>query len=153
MRHRSYSYLFIPVYILVFLLPILPLMREINPIIRIGESYTLLGFSKELLIMFFVLSSLSFMFLRQRSFVINWRIGLLLLFVFYGFFHLIITTASLSNAINNFRIVFLNVVLCVVIIFLYLNSKVHPSNRTIFYSAICVALFGLYEKFINPYKE
>lgn len=152
-KNRFYSSFFI-VYILVFILPLLPLVKEVFPIIRFGENYTFLGFIKELLVVLFVFGSATYLFMARRSLVINWQVGLLLLFLLYGFSHLLVTTASFSNAVNNFRLLFLNVVLCISIIFLYLNKKVFLGNRLIFnlilYSAICVALFGLYEKFINP---
>lgn len=153
MRHSSYSKIFIPIYILVFLLPFLPLLREIVPI-ELGKNYTLIGFSKEFLIILFIYSSLAYLFITQPNLVMNWRIGILLLFLFYGFFHIVITTASFSNAINNFRLLFLNVVLCAAIMFLHLNSKIFPNQKAIFnlilYSAVFVSLFGLYEKFIEP---
>lgn len=152
MRHKPIG-LLIPVYILVFLLPFLPLLGEAF-LIKLGENYTLIGFSKELLAVFFVFSSAVYLFMTQENLFMNRLTGLLLLFLLYGLSHMFITTASLLNAINNFRLLFINVALCILIIFLYLNNKILPNQRTIFnlirISAICVALFGLYEKFVNP---
>jgi O-antigen ligase len=152
-RNGLYSKLFIPIYILVFLLPILPLLGEAF-LIKLGENYTLIGLSKELLTTSFIFGSTAYLLMTRRNLLMSKQVGFLLLFLLYGFSHMVITTASFSNAVNNFRLLFLNVVLCIFIIFLYLNKKVFLNNRLIFnliiYSAICVALFGLYEKFINP---
>lgn len=147
------SILFIPIYILVFLLPLLPLLSEIF-YIPIGTTYNLSGFSKEIIILSFVVFSTIHLIFIKTSINVNWIIISLLLFIFYGFAHIWISHATFHNALNNFRLFFLNIIVSMLLITLYINLRILPNIRLmfglIFISAFLVSIFGLYEKFINP---
>jgi len=147
------SKIYLSVYFLIFILPFLPLVREIFPV-GFGEEYTLVGFVKEMIVLFFATMTLAYLSEKGREMRINGAAGVLVIFFFYGFSHLFLTSAIPSNALNNFRLVYLNVALASLIILLFLNSGFSPDCRKIvrliFYSALVVAAFGLYEKFINP---
>ena len=152
-RFYQKSLLFLPLYLLTFLLPFLPILSEAFPI-KILERYTLLGFLKEIIVLIFVFTSF-LVWIKSNSFLkINGIILFLLLFFIYGFFHMIMTSANFLNAINNFRLVFIYLLLCIFIIIVTKAKKAlpHPDiflGITLF-SSILVAFFGLYEKFVNP---
>lgn len=152
--HITNHLLFFPIYFLLFLLPFLPLLSEFF-LIRVFDNYTLIGFIKEVLIFLFIFNCFSVLIIRKNLFLKVDVVSLTILaFFIYGLAHILITEASVRNSINNFRLIYLNQLLSVMLILLFINLRKKPNIDLtfiiIFISAVFVSLFGLYEKLFNP---
>lgn len=152
--HINNHLLFFPIYFLLFLLPFLPLLSEFF-LIKVFDNYTLIGFTKEVLIFLFIFNGFSVLMIRKNLFLKVDVVSLTILaFFIYGFAHVFITEASFRNSINNFRLIYLNQLLSVMLILLFINLRKKPNIDLTFIiiliSAVFVSLFGLYEKLFNP---
>lgn len=152
--HINNHLLFFPIYFLLFLLPFLPLLSEFF-LIKVFDNYTLIGFTKEVLIFLFIFNGFSVLMIRKNLFLKVDVVSLTILaFFIYGFAHVLITEASFRNSINNFRLIYLNQLLSVMLILLFINLRKKPNIDLIFIiiliSTVFVSLFGLYEKLFNP---
>jgi O-antigen ligase len=144
---------FLPVYILIIILPFLPIISEIF-LIKIYDRYTLLGFSKEILVLFFTFIVFSFWTLSNKFSKISIYEFFFFSYFIYGLLHIFITSANLMNAINNFRLFYIYVLLLIFMLILSRLKKVVLDAKVvmkmILLCSFLVSLIGLYEKFINP---